>query len=30
MGFTCKAKDWAVIYTENFSTKSEALMREND
>ena len=27
-GFTGKAKDWEVVYTENFSSKEEAVKRE--
>ena len=27
-GFTSKAKDWTIIYTEVFDTKSEAFQRE--
>jgi putative endonuclease len=27
-GFTAKAKDWVVVYTENFPTKNEALAKE--
>jgi putative endonuclease len=27
-GFTAKAKDWAIVYSEQFTTKSEALARE--
>jgi putative endonuclease len=27
-GFTSKAKDWEVKYTESFETRSEALQRE--
>ena len=27
-GFTAKAKDWMVVYTEQFVTKSEAMKRE--
>jgi putative endonuclease len=28
IGFTAKAKDWTIVYTEQFATKSEALARE--
>ena len=28
-GYTAKAKDWRVVYHESFSTKEEALKREN-
>jgi putative endonuclease len=27
-GFTSKAKDWSICYTESFSDKTEALKRE--
>jgi putative endonuclease len=27
-GYTAKAKDWAIVYTEIFNTKSEAMQRE--
>jgi putative endonuclease len=27
-GFTSKAKDWIIAYTENYITKSEAMYRE--
>ena len=27
-GFTGKAKDWVVVYTESFNTKDEAMLRE--
>ena len=27
-GFTAKAKDWKIVYTEVFSTKTEAVFRE--
>ena len=27
-GFTGKAKDWEIVYTEEFATKSEAYARE--
>lgn len=27
-GFTAKAKDWIIVYTEEFSTKTEAILRE--
>ena len=27
-GYTAKAKDWIVVYTETFETKTEALNRE--
>lgn len=27
-GFTAKAKDWVIVYTEDFPTKSEAYARE--
>ncbi len=27
-GYTSKAKDWIIVYTEQFSTKKEALKRE--
>ncbi|MFZ1370746.1 MAG: GIY-YIG nuclease family protein [Ferruginibacter sp.] len=27
-GFTAKTKDWIIVYTEEFSTKTEAILRE--
>jgi putative endonuclease len=27
-GFTAKAKDWKIVYTEQFTTKKEAMVRE--
>ena len=27
-GFTAKAKDWVIVYTEDFATKEEAYKRE--
>jgi putative endonuclease len=27
-GFTAKAKDWMIVYTEQFTTKEEAMARE--
>ena len=27
-GFTSRAKDWTIVHPEEYSTKSEALMRE--
>ncbi len=27
-GFTAKAKDWKLVYTERFDTKAEAMKRE--
>ena len=27
-GFTAKAKDWLIVYTENFNTKQQAMKRE--
>ena len=27
-GFTARAKDWVIVYTKNFDTKSEAYARE--
>jgi putative endonuclease len=27
-GFTSKAKDWVVVYTETYTSKSEAMQRE--
>ena len=27
-GYTAKAKDWEIVYTENFESKTEALARE--
>ncbi|WP_348737681.1 GIY-YIG nuclease family protein [Tenacibaculum sp. 190524A02b] len=29
-GYTSKAKDWRVVYKEEFQTKSEALFRERE
>ena len=29
-GYTSKAKDWIVVYKEEFRTKSEALFRERE
>ena len=29
-GYTSKAKDWIVVYKEEFQTKSEALFRERE
>ncbi len=29
-GFTSKAKDWIVVYSENFNSKSEAYARERE
>ena len=28
-GFTSKSKDWKLVYTENFDTKTEAVHRES-
>ena len=29
-GFTSKAKDWKIVYTESFPTKSQAMLREKE
>ena len=29
-GFTSKAKDWKIVYTENFPTKNMAMLREKE
>ena len=29
-GFTARAKDWEVVYFESFSTKSAAILREQE
>ncbi len=29
-GYTSKAKDWIIVYKEEFQTKSEALFRERE
>lgn len=29
-GFTAKAKDWVIVYSENFITKEEAYRRERE
>ena len=29
-GFTSTAKDWKIVYTESFATKSMAMLRERD
>jgi putative endonuclease len=29
-GFTSRAKDWTICYTESFDRKTEALKRENN
>ena len=29
-GYTSRTKDWKIVYTENFATKSEALVRERE
>ena len=29
-GYTSKAKDWVVVYSESFTTKADAMLREKE